>query len=127
MAVSRPGSSSRARKLGEVVVRLLLSLVAGSLLVVSQAHAQNDQVKRGPAPAWVNASELLPVPENVSGVVFVRRQDFLIHLNAKGQEQYLGYRIRILNANALQMGNLLLAWNPAAEAPKTCSPETPPV
>jgi hypothetical protein len=49
--------------------------------------------------------------------VFIRRQDVLVHLNSKGQEQYLGYRIKILHANALQMGNLSLAWNPAAGAP----------
>jgi hypothetical protein len=100
-----------------VVVRFAIALVAASLLVAGPAHAQNDQINRGRAPAWVNPSELLPVPENASGAVFVRRQDFLVHLNARGQEQYLGYRMKILHANALQLGNLSLAWNPAAGAP----------
>lgn len=98
-------------------VRFSRILIAASMLLASQAHAQNDQVIRGPAPAWVNKSELLPVPENAGGAVFVRRQDFLIHLNARGQEQYFGYWIRILHANALQAGNLSLVWNPAAGAP----------
>lgn len=98
-------------------MRFAIGLAAASLLVAGPAHAQNDKVNRGRAPAWVNPSELLPVPENASGALFVRRQDFLVHLNARGQEQYLGYRMKILHANALQLGNLSLAWNPAAGAP----------
>ena len=98
-------------------MRLSLSLVAASLLAVGQAHAQNDQVARGRAPAWVNPSELLAVPDDAVGAIFIRRQDFLVHLNGQGQEQYMGYRARILHANALQMGNLSLAWNPAAGVP----------
>ena len=68
-------------------------------------------------PAWAKPSELLLVPENVGGPVFMRRQDVLVHLDDKGQAQYLGYRIKILQSNALQLGNLSIAWNPAAGAP----------
>lgn len=62
-------------------------------------------------------SELLPVPADVSGAVFVRRQDVLIRLDDRGQAQYLGYRIKILHPNALQLGNFSVAWNPAAGRP----------
>lgn len=91
--------------------------VAAALLAASQAHAQNDQVARGRAPAWVNRSELLAVPADAGGALFIRRQDFLVHLNGQGQHQYMGYRAKLLHANALQMGNLSVAWNPAAGAP----------
>lgn len=95
-------------------IRILLAV---SALAVAPAHAANDQVQRGPVPDWVRPSELMPVPEDVSGQVFVRRQDSLVHLDQDGQAQYLGYRIKILHPNALQIGNLSIAWNPAAGAP----------
>ncbi|HEX8444314.1 MAG TPA: DUF3857 domain-containing protein [Allosphingosinicella sp.] len=107
----------QVRELGGLVVRLSLTLVAASLFLASEAHAQNDRITRGRAPAWVTPSEPLAVPDDAGGAIFVRRQDFLIHLTAQGQEQYFGYRIRILHANALQAGNVSLAWNPAAGAP----------
>ncbi|MCC2976896.1 DUF3857 domain-containing transglutaminase family protein [Sphingomonas sp. PL-96] len=92
-------------------------LIAGSLLVAGPAYAQSEQVRRGPPPAWVTPSELLPVPETVSGPVFLRRQDVEVHLGDKGQAQYLGYRIKILDSSALQLGNIAIAWNPGAGAP----------
>ena len=69
-----------------------------------------------PRPEWVS-SELLPVPADAAGLAFFRRQDTLVHLDERGQEQYTGYRIKILHSNALQLGNLSLAWNPASGAP----------
>jgi hypothetical protein len=81
------------------------------------AHAANDQVVRGPAPDWVVPSELLPVPADASGSVFMRRQDLWTHLDATGSSQYIGYRTRILHQNALQLGNLAISWKPTAGAP----------
>lgn len=60
----------------------------------------------------------MPVPSNASGLVFVRRQDFLMHLDEHGQKQYLGYRMKILHPNALQLGNVSLVWNPASGVPQ---------
>ncbi len=98
-------------------MRFSVSLLMVLALAVAPAHAANDQVEQGPLPGWVTPSELMPVAEDASGLVFVRRQDTLIHLDAQGQQQYIGYRIRILHPNALQLGNLSIAWNPAAGAP----------
>lgn len=81
------------------------------------AMAGNDKVTTGPVPGWVSPSELLPLPAEPSGPIFVRREDTLIHVDGRGQAQYQGYRIRILHPNALQLGNLTLTWNPAAGAP----------
>lgn len=92
-------------------------LLAASTVVAGPVYAQSEQVRRGPAPAWVTPSELLPVPATVGGPVFFRRQDVAVHLSDKGQAQYLGYRIKILDSNALQIGNILIAWNPGAGAP----------
>lgn len=86
-------------------------------LAPGPVSAQNDQIQRGPVPDWVVPSDPLPVPENTSGLVFVRFQDVLVHLDEKGQSQYLGYRMKILHPNALQAGNISIAWNPASGAP----------
>jgi hypothetical protein len=81
------------------------------------AYAKNDQVQRGAAPSWATPSELMTVPTDAGGLVFVRRQDTLIHLDEQGQLHYIGYRIKLLHPNALQLGNLSISWNPAAGAP----------
>jgi hypothetical protein len=98
-------------------LRFPISILLASALAHGAADAQNNQVKRGPVPNWVVPSELMPVPANASGLVFVRHQDTLIHLDDQGQAQYVGYRIKILHPNALQLGNLSIAWNPASGPP----------
>lgn len=91
------------------------------MLALALAHgpakAEENQVKQGPTPDWVAPTELMPVPEGASGLLFVRRQDFVTHLDDKGQAQYLGYRMRLLHPNALQLGNISIAWNPASGPP----------
>lgn len=59
----------------------------------------------------------MAVPDNPSGLVFVRRQDTVVHLDEKGQAQYTGFWIRVLHANALQLGNLAVSWNPGSGRP----------
>jgi hypothetical protein len=98
-------------------MRIASSVVGIGLLCASPAYAKNDQVRRAPVPSWVTPSELMPVPEEASGLMFVRRNDAFVNFTRDGQEQYQDYRIKILHTNALQLGNLALAWNPAAGAP----------
>lgn len=97
-------------------MRVLL-LMLTSVFVGSSAYAQSDQIRRGPAPAWVTQSDLLPVPETVGGPMFVRRQDAEVHLSGQGQAQYVGSRIKILQSAALSLGNISIAWTPQAGAP----------
>ena len=92
-------------------------IVLVSLIGVSHAYAQSAQVRRAPAPTWATPSALLPVPEAVSGPVFFRRSDVEVHLSDEGQAQYVGYRVKILQTSALQVGNISIAWNPMAGAP----------
>ena len=86
-------------------------------LISSVAYAQAPQVRVGAVPAWVTPSALLAVPDKVDGPLFTRRQDVLVHLGPKQQAQYLGYRVKILQPAALQLGNLQIVWDPAADAP----------
>lgn len=40
-----------------------------------------------------------------------------MHLSDQGQAQYFGYRVKILQSSALQLGNISIAWNPISDAP----------
>ncbi|HYG47755.1 MAG TPA: DUF3857 domain-containing protein [Allosphingosinicella sp.] len=98
-------------------MRFAASFVVASMLAGAPAHGRGDEVQRAPVPAWVVPSEPMPVPADASGLLFVRRHDALIHLDREGEAHHLGYRIRILHPNALQLGNLSIVWNPSAGAP----------
>ncbi|HET6523285.1 DUF3857 domain-containing protein [Sphingopyxis sp.] len=98
-------------------MRIFFSMMVGAVLAQAQVQAKDERIEQGPVPDWATPSELMPVPEGAGGLIFVRRQDALIHLDAEGQAQYFGYRIRILHPNALQMGNIQTAWNPASGPP----------
>ena len=87
------------------------------IVALGSARAEPEQVLSGPAPAWAVPSAMLPVPENAAGAVFIRRQDLEVHLSGKGQAQYSGYRVKILQPSALQLGNLSIVWNPTAGPP----------
>ncbi len=92
-------------------------LLATICLATAATAAENDTVERGPVPSWAVQSELMPVPEDASGLVFVRRQDALMHIDGDGQSSFFGYRIKILHSNALALGNVGIVWNPSAGAP----------
>lgn len=98
-------------------MRFIVSVFLILILFHGTAYARNDQMQFGPAPNWVVPSELMAVPEDASGLVFVRRQDVLVHLDEQGQVHYTGSRTKILHSNALQLGNLSIAWNPESGAP----------
>lgn len=98
-------------------MRIAAAFAAIMLCCAVPVTAQEPSVTNGPVPAWVTASDLLPVPDGASGPMFVRRQDVLVHLDKRGQSQYTGYRIKILHSSALQMGNISIVWNPASGNP----------
>ena len=90
------------------------------MIIVASMTAQTvktDQIRRADLPEWATVSEPLPIPESASGPVFIRRQDTEIHLSDQRQAQYLGYRVKILQSSALQLGNISIAWNPMSGAP----------
>lgn len=100
---------------GRVVCGVLALSVAAGLQ--AQDSDSNATVRRGPAPPWVQPSDPLPIPDDASGLAFIRRQDTLVHLDAAGQQTYVGQRVRLLHPQSLQLGNVAIAWNPAVGAP----------
>lgn len=98
-------------------MRSPLSLVVAGLLWAQPAFAETAQVVRGPLPAWATRSEPMAVPADAGGLAFTRRQDVIVHLDRRGQQQYNGIRLKILHPNALQAGNVAITWNPASGSP----------
>ncbi|WP_239019628.1 DUF3857 domain-containing transglutaminase family protein [Sphingomonas suaedae] len=94
-----------------------LGVLAIGAIWAAPALAQTDKVGRGPVPDWARPSDLIPVPAEPEGQIFVRRQDTIIHLDDAGQFQHNAYRIKILHANALRVGNIALSWSPASGTP----------
>lgn len=98
-----------------------VAIAAGAILLALPAQAQDptkqDQVAQGPAPKWANPSQPLDLPTKTSGLAFVRAQDTVIHLDARGKLTYVGQRIVLLQPQALQLGNIAIAWNPASGTP----------
>ncbi|MDJ0643691.1 MAG: DUF3857 domain-containing protein [Erythrobacter sp.] len=89
----------------------------GLLVSANAALAQSDQVQFGPAPDWAEPSDPMEVPDDASGLVFVRKQDTIVRLTQDGEKVYFGGLTRILHPQALQSGNVQLTWNPAVGAP----------
>lgn len=92
------------------------SAIAAGLLAQSGLAAAQETagIEVAPAPAWATPSEPLAVPESVQGPVFLRRQDSFVRLTATGHDLFSSQMIRILQPQALEIGNLAIAWNPAA-------------
>lgn len=102
---------------GDFELRAAPLLFLAGILAQGPALAKENQVRRGPLPAWVVPSDPLLVPSEVNGPAFMRRQDVIMHIDAQGEQQYNGYRFKILHPNALQGGNIAITWNPAAGNP----------
>lgn len=94
-------------------------LVVSASLLAQSGHivAQDDgALPLAPAPDWATPSEPLAVPNDIQGPVFLRRQDTFVHLNAAGHDFFSSQMIRVLQPQALEIGNIAIAWNPAAGA-----------
>lgn len=84
---------------------------------IQNIPAQDEVVASGPVPEWAVLSDPLPVPDTARGPVFVRRQASEIHLDKNGQSNFSALTMHLLEASALQAGNVAVAWNPAAGKP----------
>jgi transglutaminase-like putative cysteine protease len=81
------------------------------------AKAQAEQVRVEKAPAWVDNSALASVPKDASGLLYLRRSDYFVHLHKDGQFIHQNQRMKLLDARALEAGNLALTWNPDSGVP----------
>ncbi|MGB7407192.1 MAG: DUF3857 domain-containing transglutaminase family protein, partial [Pontixanthobacter sp.] len=102
-------------------MRAIVSILAG-LAAFAPAHLaaqsdESDRVQKGPTPGWVSISEPLAVPDDATGLVFIRRQDTLVRLHDEGQTLFTSQLTRLLHPQALQAGNISIAWNPAVGDP----------
>ncbi len=95
----------------------IVVFAAATVLLPSPAIAKGDAVTTGAQPDWAVVSDPLPVPDNARGIAFFRSQDSEVHLDKDGQSNFLSFRVKVLQSNALQLGNVAITWNPAASAP----------
>lgn len=91
-------------------------LMAG-LLLSAPISAQAQDIEHGPVPDWVTEIDPLPVPDDATGLLFIRKQQSAVHLVADGQETFQSQHFALLNPQALQAGNIAIEWNPAAGNP----------
>ncbi|MDJ0977007.1 MAG: DUF3857 domain-containing transglutaminase family protein [Erythrobacter sp.] len=102
-----------------IAAALALSVAApiafASTLNAQPSEAQDaSSVPIAPTPEWASDSEPLPVPEDAQGLIFVRRQDTIARLTETGARSYQSQLFRLLQPQALQLGNIAFAWNPAS-------------
>ena len=94
---------------------IVAGLLAQSGLALAQDQAQpQEAIAIVPAPDWATLSEPLEVPADTQGAVFLRRQDTAVRLTANGHDLFSSQMIRILQPQALEIGNVAIGWNPAA-------------
>ena len=86
----------------------------GLAVIAASAAAQQSDISVTPIPDWVEESNLLPVPDNAAGLVFMRKQDVFARLDEKGQRSFFAQRARLLHPQALELGNITISWNPAS-------------
>lgn len=111
MMQGKPG----VENMGRVVILGLATALVGASPLSAQTAA--DMIAKGPTPNWVDEADPAQVPRDAQGLVFVRRNESLIRLRDDGQDTYIGQHIKLLNSQALQLGNIGLMWDPAAGAP----------
>lgn len=91
--------------------------VGPTVSVAQESGAPNSEVTFGPLPDWVSVPELLPMEDAQRGLAFIRQQDTEIYLGEDGQTNFQSLRVRLLQPNSLQLGNISIVWNPSAGAP----------
>jgi len=96
---------------------ILAFLVTSFAFLPVSAFARNDVVKIGSAPTWAQVSEPMAVPDDARGSIFVRRNNVEIHVDKSGQFTFTSVLAKLLDTNALQLGNFAISWNPAAGTP----------
>ncbi|MEE4207289.1 MAG: DUF3857 domain-containing protein [Erythrobacter sp.] len=86
-----------------------------------QEATGSGEIAIAPVPDWASPSEMLAVPDDAQGLIFVRRQDIIMRLTEDGQYNHVSQVFRILQPEALQAGNLGITWNPASGQPRVHS------
>ena len=91
-------------------------LVAAILLAAPEAWAGSKVVQYGPKPAWV-----LPPPPATGTAPPAGASNQVLYLDSQtrlgrgADEHFAAYRIKVLTAEALSLGNLTAAWNPETD------------
>lgn len=76
--------------------------------------AANEEIALAPPPAWARPAPAVATPADAQGLIFFERQQLQTHFDATGQSQFQSYRVKLLHPQALQLGQVVLSWNPTS-------------
>lgn len=93
------------------------AIIISALLGVSNPALAADDMEYGAAPGWVQPAPAPAPPERQHGAFSILLRDMQAHFDDEGQHLYEHSRFLIQTSEGLALGNLTLAWNPAAGGP----------
>ncbi len=118
MTEPSPGwASSRVMRWGRGALKsLYVALASAALFVSIDARADSPkEVQYGPEPAWNRPISAAALDTKPSDAVFrIVYQDSQQRVEEGTSEFYSAYRIKILKPEALELGNIRVAWSPSA-------------
>lgn len=97
-------------------IRVLIVLILANVSAAGTASAASREVQYGPAPEWAGAppSATGTTPPEGSPLHFFYG-DTQVRLGPDEDALYTAYRLKILTAEGLDVGNFNIAWNPSAD------------
>lgn len=96
--------------------RFWIPAVAVAAAPFAVAHAGSRDIAYGAPAAWVAPA---PAPTDAASpegaAVRIIYTDFQIRMTAAGDENYTGYRLKILKPEGLPLANISATWNPSTD------------
>ncbi len=93
------------------------AIILAALLGVSSPALAAEEVRYGDPADWVRPSPEAASPERQQGAFSILSRDMQVHFDEDGQHIFEQSRFHIQTAEGLALGNLSIAWNPAAGGP----------
>lgn len=91
-------------------------LLVGALALPFPALAADD-VRYADRPGWVRATQGPVTPTRPQGAFSILERDIQVRIDDAGQHYFESSAYRINTAEGLELGNLLIAWNPDTGGP----------
>lgn len=91
-------------------------LLAGALVLPSPVLAADD-VRYADPPGWVRPTPGPVAPARPQGAFSILERDLQVRIDDAGQHFFESSAYRINTAEGLELGNLLIAWDPATGGP----------
>jgi hypothetical protein len=96
-----------------------MSKMLGAVWIVmataGSAAAAAPEVRYAPPAEWVvPPAQTTATPAPAGAALHFLYSDTQVRVGPSGEERYFAYHVRLLKPEALQLGNISVAWSPAA-------------